>query len=85
MPPAARALTANLRRAGGSRERPGSPAVPDTVAGGLPFGVAFWVLLAVLLGVNWIVSSHFNEPPPRPTVSYTFFIEQVKASQRLGD
>ena len=46
----------------------------------LPFGVAFWVLLAVLLGVNWIVSSHFNEPPPRPTVSYTFFIEQVKAA-----
>ncbi len=45
----------------------------------VPFGLAFWILMAVLLGVNWIVSSHFNSPPPRPTVSYTFFVQQVKA------
>ena len=55
--------------------------MPDTVAGGCRS--ASLGLLAVLLGVNWIVSSHFNEPPPRPTVSYTFFIEQVKAGERL--
>jgi cell division protease FtsH len=45
----------------------------------VPFGLAFWVLMAVLLGVNWVISSHFNSPPPRPTVSYTFFVQQVKA------
>ncbi len=45
----------------------------------VPFGIAFWIAMALLLGVNWIISSHFAQPPPRPTVSYTFFINQVKA------
>ena len=39
----------------------------------------FGLGLLLLLAVNWIVSSHFSEPPPRPTISYTFFTQQVKA------
>ncbi len=41
---------------------------------------AMWgALIAVLLGINWVVSSHFSKPPSRPTVSYTFFQNQVDA------
>ena len=62
----------------------GGPNTPATTSDGnkgkrkIPFGIAFWVLMAVLLAVNWIVSSHFSQPPSRPTVSYTFFVNQVK-------
>jgi cell division protease FtsH len=40
---------------------------------------SFWLVLAVMLVLNWFVSSLFLAPPSRTEVSYTFFREQVEA------
>jgi cell division protease FtsH len=39
----------------------------------------FWSLLAAVLVINWIVMSLVLGPPPRTTVSYTFFEDQLDA------
>jgi cell division protease FtsH len=39
----------------------------------------FWWLLALMLVVNWIITSLLLGPQPRTTVSYTFFLTQVDA------
>jgi cell division protease FtsH len=39
---------------------------------------SWWPLILLLL-VNWVVSSVLLAPPARTTVSYTFFLEQVRA------
>jgi cell division protease FtsH len=38
-----------------------------------------WILL-VLLALNWIISSTLLAPEPRTSVSYTFFLTQVRAA-----
>ncbi|MGZ6269606.1 MAG: ATP-dependent zinc metalloprotease FtsH [Candidatus Limnocylindrales bacterium] len=44
-----------------------------------PGGSRFWLVLAGLLLVNWLVSGLLLAPPPRLEVPYTFFREQVEA------
>jgi cell division protease FtsH len=39
----------------------------------------WWWPLILLLVVNWVVSSVLLAPPARTTVSYTFFLDQVRA------
>jgi cell division protease FtsH len=41
--------------------------------------VRFGVMLAVLLALNWIISSFLLAPPERTSVSYTYFLSQVQA------
>ena len=40
----------------------------------------FWWLLVLLLAVNWIVASIMWSPQSRADVSYTFFLDQVNAT-----
>ena len=51
----------------------------DQPAGGNGWS-RFWWLWLVLLAGNWIVASVMLAPEPRATVSYTFFLEQVGAT-----
>jgi cell division protease FtsH len=44
----------------------------------------FWSLLAAVLVINWIVMSLVLGPPPRTTVSYTFFEDQLDAGNVEG-
>ncbi|HZE65090.1 MAG TPA: ATP-dependent zinc metalloprotease FtsH [Sporichthyaceae bacterium] len=54
--------------------------VPKPAAPGQPHKQPrLWVLLAVFLVANWIVSSLLLGPADRTKVSYTFFIQQVQA------
>ncbi|HYJ76170.1 MAG TPA: ATP-dependent zinc metalloprotease FtsH [Kineosporiaceae bacterium] len=57
----------------------GGDAAPDGQPPRSPW-TRFWWLLLVLLAVNWIISSLLLGPSPRDTVSYTFFLQQVNAS-----
>ena len=41
------------------------------------FGSRIWLLLVVLLAVNWLVSTQFTKSPSRLAISYTYFQQQV--------
>ncbi|MGY1836352.1 ATP-dependent zinc metalloprotease FtsH [Blastococcus sp. SYSU DS0510] len=44
-----------------------------------PGGSRFWLVLAALLALNWVVSGLLLAPPQRLEVPYTFFRDQVEA------
>jgi cell division protease FtsH len=60
---------------GAPPEGPG-PNPPRRRSAWVRFG---WILL-VLLALNWIISSTLLAPEPRTSVSYTFFLTQVRAA-----
>ncbi|MGD9696693.1 MAG: ATP-dependent zinc metalloprotease FtsH [Thermoleophilia bacterium] len=45
----------------------------------MPGGRRFWGILLILLGINWFIVSLIPDREDRPSVSYTFFLEQVDA------
>jgi cell division protease FtsH len=63
-------------------EGPGDPAPGQRGQDG-PTGASgwtrFWWLWLALLVANWIIASVMLSPEPRPTVAYTFFLDQVDA------
>jgi cell division protease FtsH len=52
---------------------------PPKVAGGTRRLRGFWWVVALLLLLNWLVTSAAMEPAARSEVSYSFFTEQVEA------
>ncbi|TMG19821.1 MAG: hypothetical protein E6H98_01655, partial [Chloroflexi bacterium] len=63
------------------------PQLPTTRTPGAPAGGpapfwrnrGFWIYLVVLLLLNYLISVLFTSGPPRLTVPYTTFIQQVNA------
>jgi cell division protease FtsH len=63
------------------------PLLPTPTKGAQPAGApkpfwrtrGFWIYLVVLLVVNYLISIVFTSGPPRVTVPYTTFIQQVNA------
>jgi cell division protease FtsH len=60
-------------RVEGAREAPEAP--PPFP----PRRPRFWLLVAVLLVVNWIISTQLSRPPERVRIPYTVFLNQVDA------
>ena len=56
-----------------------SSSVPPAGDGARRNWLRWWWPLILLLLVNWVVSSVLLAPAARTTVSYTFFLEQVRA------
>ena len=44
-----------------------------------PGGRRFWLILLVLLVLNWVIGSQVGQPPERITVPYSYFRDQVEA------
>ena len=61
-------------------ERPGG-AQPPTARVGRPRQPSFWVVVAAMLLVNWLVSTWLLSESPRTEVPYTFFRDQVGAGK----
>ncbi|HEX2192267.1 MAG TPA: ATP-dependent zinc metalloprotease FtsH [Acidimicrobiales bacterium] len=61
-------------------ERPASPRQGAAEAG-RPRQPSFWVLLAVMFLLNWLVSAWLLAEPSRTEVPYTFFRQQVEAGK----
>jgi cell division protease FtsH len=84
---------ATSRPAEAPEEHPSSPwrvegAPPPKRKRGLrgwrpPGGRRFWLVVALLLAVNWYVAAQIAHRPRRVSVPYTFFVQQVKAGQVL--
>jgi cell division protease FtsH len=63
------------------------PLLPTPTKGPVPAGApkpfwrsrGFWIYLVVLLALNYVISVVFTSGPPRITVPYTTFIQQVNA------
>ncbi|TFV87100.1 ATP-dependent metallopeptidase FtsH/Yme1/Tma family protein [Blastococcus sp. CT_GayMR20] len=60
-------------------ERPDTESDRWTASWRRPGGSRFWLVLAGLLVLNWVVSGLLLAPPQRLEVPYTFFREQVEA------
>jgi cell division protease FtsH len=74
------------KRRGGALRRASRARVPWRVEGARPSllrrppgGQKFWIALAVLLVVNFVISERIDEEPPRPQVTYSFFLHAVGA------
>ncbi len=63
---------------GADDRAPGQPG--SDRPGGRSGWARFWWLWLALLAVNWIVASLIMSPEARTTVSYTFFVSQVTAT-----
>jgi len=61
----------------------GAPSGSDEPPARRPRAARFWWWLLAALAVNWIVMSLLVGPDARPTVSYTFFVQQVDADNVL--
>jgi cell division protease FtsH len=46
----------------------------------LPFGAWFWIAVLLALVANQIIFSRVSQPPGRLSISYTYFLTQVSAS-----
>jgi cell division protease FtsH len=73
-------------RGGGPAATPAGPWRVEGAQDGPPRGAGekrrlggFWWIVALLLLLNWLVTSTAMEPPARSEISYSFFTEQVEA------